>query len=189
MRKLFVIILIITTTFFASQVLAEQNIPLQNSVLRLHVLANSDAPNDQALKLEVKDHVVNYMKDEFSNIKDIDKAILKAEEKLPDIQKVAEEIVRGYGYDYPVEVLIGQYEFPTKAYGNLVFPQGDYEAVRILIGDGVGKNWWCVLFPPLCMVSSADKGLSMDKPHEAKVSLKCLELLPKGVKFHKPKKD
>lgn len=189
MRKLFVIILIISITFLGTQVIAEQTSPLQNNVLRLHVLANSDTPTDQALKLEVKDHVVSYMKKEFSDINDIDEASLLAEQKLPEIQKAAQEIIISRGYDYPVKVVLGEYEFPTKSYGNLVFPQGEYKAVRIIIGAGEGKNWWCVLFPPLCMVSSSDKGLSMENPREAKVSLKCLELLPKGVKFSKVKED
>ncbi len=189
MKKLFVIILIIGITFIGTQVKGEQSIPLQDSVLRLHVLANSDSPTDQALKLEVKDHVVKYMKNEFSNTEDIEEARLKAEKAVPEIKKVAQEIIAAYGYDYPVEVRVGEYAFPTKSYGNLVFPSGEYQAVRIIIGEGAGKNWWCVLFPPLCMVSSSDKGLSMENPQEAKVSLKCLELLPKGVKFGQLNKE
>jgi len=95
---------------------------------------------------------------------------------------MAESIVASRGYDYPVAVYIGQFDFPTKSYGNVVFPQGRYEAVRVVLGEGEGKNWWCVLFPPLCMVSSSDQGLSLDSPAQAKVSLKCLELIPRGMK-------
>lgn len=183
MKKLLVIILIIGITFIGTQVKSAQNVAINDSVLRLHVLANSDSPTDQALKLEVKDEVVKYMRKEFSNTKDINEALVLAGENISVIEKVAEKVVTTYGYDYPVEVRIGKYAFPTKSYGNLVFPAGDYQAVRIIIGEGAGNNWWCVLFPPLCMVSSSDKGLSMDNPREAKVSLKCLELLPKGVKY------
>lgn len=185
MKKLLGIIFIITITFLGSQVLAEQNVPLENSVLRLHVLANSDTLYDQALKMEVKDQVVKYMSKEFSNINNIDEATLTAQERLTDIEQVATDVIQAHGYDYPVQVLLGKYEFPTKSYGNLIFPQGEYEAVRIIIGEGEGQNWWCVLFPPLCMVSSSDKGISMENPREATVSLKCLELIPKGVKFGK----
>ncbi len=189
MKKISAIILIISITFLGSQIIVGQNRALADSVLRFHVLANSDSPEDQNLKLEVKDHIIKYMAAEFSQTKDVNEAHRMTEEKLLDIQKEAETIIGKAGYDYPVEVVLGTFEFPTKSYGNLVFPQGDYSALRIIIGEGAGKNWWCVLFPPLCMVSSSDKGLSMDNPREAKVSLKCLELLPKGVKLGKVKQE
>ncbi len=185
MKKIGAIILIICITLLGSQIIAGQNRVLADSVLRLHVLANSDSPEDQNLKLKVKDHIIRYMAPEFSQTKDINAAHSLTTEKLSDIQKEAEIIIGKAGYDYPVEVVLGTFEFPTKSYGNLVFPQGDYSALRIIIGEGAGKNWWCVLFPPLCMVSSSDKGLSMDNPREAKVSLKCLELLPQGLKLGK----
>lgn len=185
MKKFLVIIFIITITFLGTHVIAEQNVPLENSVLRLHVLANSDAGYDQALKMEVKDEVVKYMREEFTSINNFNDAAITARQRLPEIERVAAEVVKKHGYDYPVQVSLGKYEFPAKSYGNLIFPQGEYEAVRIIIGEGEGKNWWCVLFPPLCMVSSSDKGISMESPQEAKVTLKCLELIPKGVKFGK----
>ncbi|NLB89006.1 MAG: stage II sporulation protein R [Syntrophomonadaceae bacterium] len=185
MKKILGIIFIITITFLGTHAIANQNVPLENSVLRLHVLANSDASYDQALKMAVKDQVVKYMQEEFSHINNFDEAALTAQERLPDIERVATEVVKEHGYDYPVQEALGKFEFPTKSYGNLIFPQGEYEAVRIIIGEGEGQNWWCVLFPPLCMVSSSDKGISMESPREAKVTWKCLELLPKGVKFGK----
>lgn len=185
MKKILVIIFIIAISFLGTHVIAEQSVPLEDSVIRFHVLANSDAGYDQALKMEVKDQVVKYMSKEFSGINNINEASKTAQEKLPDIERVAQEVIKSRGYDYPVQVSLGRYEFPTKSYGNLIFPQGEYEAVRIIIGEGEGKNWWCVLFPPLCMVSSSDKGISLENPREAKVTLKCLELLPKGVKFGK----
>ncbi len=189
MKKVLAIIFIITFTFLGTQVIASYNKPLADSVLRLHVLANSNSPEDQALKLQVKDHIVKYMEAEFSHTNSLDEAQDKLEENLLDIKKAAELMVKKAGYDYPVEVLTGTFAFPTKSYGNLVFPQGDYQALRVIIGEGSGENWWCVLFPPLCIVSSSDKGLTLENPREAKVSLKCLELLPKGVRLGNVKND
>lgn len=157
--------------------------PLGESVLRLHVIANSDAPVDQAVKLAVKDDIVSMMQTEFSGLSDADQARQVAEKDLPQIEAVARQRITASGYDYPVEVDLGEYEFPVKSYGNLVFPPGRYQAVRVVIGEGQGKNWWCVLFPPLCLVSASDSGLDLTSPQSAQVSFKCLELLPKGVKL------
>lgn len=157
--------------------------PLNDSVLRLHVIANSDSMEDQALKIKVKDEIVKFMQDEFREAKSEEEAVLIAKEKSREIKKIALKVIEEEGFSYPAEVYVDKFEFPVKSYGNLVFPAGEYEAVKVVIGEGEGKNWWCVLFPPLCLVSSSDKGLSLDSSEEAKVTLKCLELLPKGVKF------
>jgi stage II sporulation protein R len=182
-----IIILIITLTVGIS--MAEQKAPLADGVLRLHVIANSDDPADQALKLQVKDEVVKMMREEFAGVSDADEARNLAIARIPEIKETAEKVIAAKGYKYPVTVYVGKCNFPTKAYGNFVLPQGEYQAVRIVIGAGQGKNWWCVLFPPLCMVSSSDKGISLASPREAKVSFKCLELIPRGAKLiHKSDK-
>ena len=182
-KNLTTIILVLFTTLLGSYAYMACHQPLNRSVLRLHVVANSDSPADQALKLEIKDQIVTQMGKEFKDVDSAQEARRIAISKKAEIKEVAETMVASRGYDYPVEVYVGEFEFPTKSYGNLVFPQGRYEAVRVVLGEGEGKNWWCVLFPPLCMVSSSDKGLSLDSPGEAQVSLKCLELLPQGVKI------
>ncbi|HRY13202.1 MAG TPA: stage II sporulation protein R [Syntrophomonadaceae bacterium] len=157
--------------------------PLEESVLRLHVIANSDDPRDQALKLAVKDDIVSLMQAELADLSDAQEARYRAEHDLHLIEAVAQDRIIANGYDYPVSVSIGEYDFPTKSYGNLVFPPGRYQAVRIVIGEGQGKNWWCVLFPPLCLVSSSDSGLGLTNPQQAQVSFKCLELFPRGVRM------
>lgn len=162
--------------------------PSENGFLRLHVIANSDAPADQKLKLEVKDRVVAMMKEDFQDLNDAWEARRVAIRERKQIEALAREVVTSQGYDYPVQVCIGEYDFPTKSYGNFVLPQGRYQAVRIILGEGQGENWWCVLFPPLCMVSTSDRGLSVATPEEAKVSFKCLELLPRGAGMHVSKK-
>lgn len=183
LRKITGIILLLIFTFCGTYAIAERGTPLNQEVLRLHVIANSDSSSDQALKLQVKDQVVKMMKAEFINLDNAEEARIRAEKQIPFIKADAEKIIREQGYNYPVEVYVGEYDFPVKSYGNIIFPAGNYPAVRIVIGDGAGKNWWCVLFPPLCMVSSSDKGLSLDTPEEAEVTFKCLELIPKGIKF------
>lgn len=182
LKKYLTIIMVLSLTLLGVYTLMAWGQPLSEGVLRLHVIANSDNPLDQALKLEVKDHIVTSMGHEFAHVKNAEEARAIALNKQDEIQEMAESIVASRGYDYPVAVYIGQFDFPTKSYGNVVFPQGRYEAVRVVLGEGEGKNWWCVLFPPLCMVSSSDQGLSLDSPAQAKVSLKCLELIPRGMK-------
>lgn len=182
-KKSSVIIFILVTALAVAHILTQQEETLSESVLRLHVIANSDDPKDQALKLKVKDAIVEMMRSEFKETDNVDEACRLAAQNIYRIKKVAEAEIAEQGYDYPVTVYMGECEFPTKSYGNIVFPQGKYQAVKVIIGEGEGKNWWCVLFPPLCLVSTSDKGLSLDSPEEAQISLKCLELIPKGVRF------
>ena len=184
-KKIIGIIIILMSLFFGGFIATNQGQPLEKSVLRLHVIANSDGLEDQNLKLAVKDEIVTLMKQEFTDLEDAEQATQLAREAIPLIQAVAEAKIKDLGYDYPVQVKVGEYDFPTKSYGNLVFPPGRYQAVRVIIGEGQGKNWWCVLFPPLCLVSSGDEGLSLNRPQNAQITFKCLELLPRGVKVGK----
>ncbi len=182
MKRIIVSVLALALIFLLGSYYYAEEKPLQDSVFRLHVIANSDSIEDQALKIAVKNEIVQLLKDEFSSQEDVEQARELAQDHIPLIRETAREVMAQQGYDYPVEVKVGEYPFPTKSYGNLVFPSGEYQALRVTIGQGQGKNWWCVLFPPLCMVSDSDQGLSFDRQEEARVSIKCLELLPKGVK-------
>lgn len=139
-----------------STVTVEEQIP---PLIRLHVLANSDSSQDQALKLLVRDRVLNEMKDRFRKSKDLAESRQILLECLPLIEDIAEETLLTEGFDYDVKAMHGQYDFPTKNYGSFILPAGQYEAVRVVIGEGRGANWWCVLFPPLCLVN----GKSVDK--------------------------
>lgn len=182
MRKILLTVFGIILLFVGGYVLEDlRGTSLEEDVLRLHVIANSDAPSDQQLKLAVKDQVVAQMRGVLVDAGSAEQAREIALREIPAIKMNAEQTIIARGYDYPVEVEVGQYDFPTKSYGNLVFPAGEYQAVRVIIGEGQGKNWWCVLFPPLCMVSSSDQGLSLDSPKKAEVSLKLLKFLPKGM--------
>jgi len=183
MKKIIVLSSLFLFCLGGINALAQQESLVNQDVLRLHVIANSDSIEDQQLKLMVKDRVVKLIQAEFKELNNSEEAFLLAEKKISYIKTEAEKIVHQQGYTYPVDVYVGNYDFPVKSYGNIIFPAGNYPAVKIIIGDGKGKNWWCVLFPPLCLVSSSDKGLSLDSPQEAEVTFKCLELIPKGIRL------
>ena len=125
---------------------------LANSVLRLHVIANSDSDADQNLKLKVRDRIISETKDMFEAENDIAKVKTITTENLDYIKKIAEDEIKRNGFEYDVSVNFGKSDFPTKEYGNLVLPAGSYEALKVEIGEADGKNWWCVIFPPLCFV-------------------------------------
>ncbi|WP_339788450.1 stage II sporulation protein R [Paenibacillus sp. FSL R7-0313] len=134
--------------------------------IRLRILANSDAPGDQLVKREIRDAVVAQMGEwvaELENPQSLDEARKVIREHLSEIEnRVGEELAsRGLNYEYQVE--LGSVPFPTKLYGGTVYPAGDYEAVRITLGEGKGQNWWCVLFPPLCFID-AGTGDALAKP-------------------------
>src|SRR5690554_1101056 len=127
---------------------------VNDHLIRLHVLANSDSEGDQALKYMVKDAIVKEMANKFSYSESIDESreILLA--TLPRVENIASNTLKDLGSDYNVNAQYGRFFFPTKYYGNFSLPAGEYEAVRVVIGEGKGANWWCVLFPPLCFVTT-----------------------------------
>lgn len=144
----FVFFLIFSAYSYASSISSD----LSKSVFRLHVIANSDSDEDQSLKLQVRDKLLDYMNSITANVSSKDDAIKIAQEHQKDFQIIAEQTILDKGYSYPVTVEIGNYEFPTKHYGDITLPSGYYDALRIKIGDACGHNWWCVMFPPLCFV-------------------------------------
>lgn len=123
--------------------------------IRLRILANSDKPEDQTLKRRVRDAVVEQMNSWVSQLEqpqNMDHARELIQTHLTEIEDRVGETLASSGYNYDYKVELGIVPFPTKMYGGQVYPAGDYEAVRVTIGKGEGKNWWCVLFPPLCFV-------------------------------------
>ena len=136
---------------------------IRNSVLRMHVIANSDSAEDQALKLKVRDAVLEAGKEYFDN----SESAAEAEKKLvlvkDELEAVAKKTVIDNGYDYDVKVNIGNAYFPTKTYdGEVTLPAGEYEAVNVVIGSGNGHNWWCVMFPPMCL-PAAESDVELDE--------------------------
>ncbi len=129
---------------------------IYESVLRLHVIANSDSEADQELKLSVRDAVLSESSALFENCKSKAEAEKAVRENISFIRSVAERSVRDAGYDYPVSVEVGVEEYPTKNYESFCFPSGKYLSLRIMIGEASGQNWWCVLYPPLCIQSASE---------------------------------
>jgi stage II sporulation protein R len=132
--------------------LADSAIPEQS--IRLRILANSDSIEDQVMKRQVRDAVIEQMNTWVKEPEGIENARRVVIEQLPALEALVKRELAVHGYYYPVKVELGNVPFPTKMYGNRVYPAGDYEALRITLGSGVGQNWWCVLFPPLCFVDA-----------------------------------
>lgn len=129
------------------------NADIADSVLRLHILANSDSYEDQELKIKVRNRILDECGEWFKSATTPDESANIARENLDKIRAIAEDEIKKHGYNYPVTVTVGDSRFPTKAYGNIYLPAGKYQAIRILIGEGAGENWWCVMYPPLCLIN------------------------------------
>ena len=125
---------------------------IENSVFRLHVIANSDSTEDQNLKYVVRDNILEYVNNISKDIYSKEEMINLLNNNLENIKSIAEKTIYENGYSYTVDVEIGNFDFPTKSYGDMSFPAGFYDALRVKIGNAAGKNWWCVMFPPLCFV-------------------------------------
>jgi len=141
---------------------------LADNLIRLHVIANSDTAEDQALKRDVRDAVLGYMRDKLRGTRDIEQTKYIISSSMDEIKGLAAAEIEKHGKKYTVEAVLGSYPFPTKSYGDVTLPAGSYQALRIVIGKGDGANWWCILFPPLCFVD-ATHGMV---PESAKQDLK-----------------
>lgn len=143
----------VAVALLAGAVLEREHTDLAGRVIRLHVIANSDSPEDQTLKLQVRDSILACAADAYEPGDDIHTACQRLRDRLPVLQQAGERTVREQGYAYPVQVTLGSSRFPTKRYDDFALPAGEYTALRVVIGDGAGENWWCVAFPPLCLGS------------------------------------
>ena len=140
----------------------------KENLIRFHVLANSDSEEDQALKLKVRDKVISYLKpklEDSESISQSEKIILNEKDKLMDICK---ETIKQNGYNYDVSINLGYSKFPTKQYSSVVLPAGEYKSLKIIIGKGHGKNWWCVMFPPLCFVDEQNNVIDKETDEKLK---------------------
>lgn len=162
--SLLIIFIIISAISYVSAV--SQNI--SDSVFRLHVIANSDSSEDQNLKYLVRDELLKYMTELTQNITSKEEAIKLAKTHEKDFYKIARKTIQESGYDYDVKINIGNYYFPTKKYGDISFPAGYYDSLKVEIGEASGQNWWCVMFPPLCFVDIST-GIV---PNESKETIK-----------------
>lgn len=146
------ILLFLYTTICAISYAENISTDLSNNLFRLHVIANSDLDEDQNLKYIVRDSLLNYMNDICKDCKTKQEAMEIAKNNLNNFEEIALKTIKENGYNYNVSVKIGNFEFPTKTYGDISLPAGFYDALRVEIGEAKGQNWWCVMFPPLCFV-------------------------------------
>ena len=157
-KRFYVAIVILLIAMMALSFLpvhGEQDI--YDTVVRLHVLANSDTEEDQALKLKVRDGVLEAAAPLVEGCTTQAQAVEALTAHLSELEAAALAVMESEGYDYPVTVLLGEEDYPTRAYESCAFPAGTYVSLRVLIGEGEGQNWWCCLFPPLCLSAATAK--------------------------------
>jgi len=123
------------------------------SLIRFHVIANSDSDEDQLLKYAIRDEILKIAAPRLAESKSIDESRQLLMEMQGEFLDIANSVLDDYGTDYGVTIEHGKHLFPTKSYGRIILPGGEYEAVKIMIGEAQGQNWWCVLFPPICFVN------------------------------------
>ena len=190
MKKKLNFILILTILIFLYIVLLSFNYSqaisynLSDSVFRLHIIANSDSSADQELKLKVRDKIIEYMNTLTSNSSDKKDVISIVNNHLDSFKEIALNTIKENGYNYDVNIEIGNFNFPTKTYGDISFPAGNYDALKIEIGDAIGQNWWCVLFPPLCFVNSSTGVVPDDSKNTLKenINSESYEIISEGNK-------
>ncbi len=129
---------------------------IESKVFRLHIIANSDSEEDQDLKLKVRDEITTYTEELFANCKTKEESMEAAKNNINSIRSKAREVVKKYGYDYTVNAYVTNMSFDTRVYDDFTLPAGEYDALRIVIGEGKGHNWWCVLYPAVCVPSAQD---------------------------------
>lgn len=125
-------------------------------VLRLHILANSDSEEDQTLKYDLRDYMLTEFSDVFGSCESFEQSVEAATERRAEIEEKANEFIHSKGYDYNVKCEVAKTYFTTRKYENVTLPAGEYTAVRLLIGNAEGRNWWCVMFPPLCLPAAGE---------------------------------
>ena len=130
---------------------------LAERILRFHVIANSNTKEDQALKLKVRDEIGAFLKEKLSDAKNLAECEETVNANLEEIELCADAVIAKEGYDYTVNAMVHTTDFPKKTYGSYTFPKGEYRALNVVIGDGSGENWWCVMFPPLCLLEAKEE--------------------------------
>ena len=157
MKKSLILVLSICMVFLIIGLLpVPGEAEIYDSVLRLHILANSDSDEDQALKLKVRDAILAEGGELFRDCRDLQEATDAVEKNREKLLEIARRTIADEGYDYPVELKLSEEEYPIRTYGAVCFPSGRYLSLQILIGEAEGKNWWCVLFPPLCLSAATE---------------------------------
>lgn len=168
---------IVTAVIFSICSFAKTSEEIRSDVLRLHVIANSDSSVDQNLKLRLRDYILEEGEDIFDGSVNVENAVKKIEPKLAELENSAETFVKNAGFDYDVKITLSNEYFTTRTYESVTLPAGNYLALRVVIGSGEGHNWWCVMFPPMC-VPAADKKDEIENVFTDK-EIKLVESKPK----------
>lgn len=154
--KISICVSMIVAIIFSICSFAKTSEQIRSDVLRLHVIANSDSSVDQNLKIRLRDFLLEEGKSIFDGSINVENAVKKIEPQIPALEKSAKEFIRASGFDYDVKISLSREYFTTRTYETVTLPAGKYLALRVIIGSGEGHNWWCVMFPPMC-VPAADK--------------------------------
>ena len=168
---LLIFLLFIYTSICAISYAQNISTNIANSVFRLHVIANSDSSEDQNLKYIVRDNLLNYMNELCKNCSSKEEAIKLVNDNKNLFKEIAINTIKENGYSYNVNITVGNFEFPTKNYGDISLPAGYYDALKVEIGQAKGQNWWCVMFPPLCFVDISSGIVPEDSKKQLKNSL------------------
>ncbi|NLO39047.1 MAG: stage II sporulation protein R [Ruminiclostridium sp.] len=152
------------------------NQDLSDSMIRLHIVANSDSDADQALKLRVRDEVITYMTERMDSLQTKETAGAYVKDHIGELETVANAVIAKEGFSDLARVSFGKYPFPTKQYENVILPAGFYDALKVEIGQAEGQNWWCVMFPPLCFVDDTKGEMEEDYMDVLKQELSSQEL-------------
>lgn len=154
--KISICVSMIVAIIFSICSFAKTSEQIRSDVLRLHVIANSDSSVDQNLKIRLRDFLLEEGKSIFDGSVNVENAVKKIEPQIPALEKSAKEFIRASEFDYDVKISLSREYFTTRTYETVTLPAGKYLALRVIIGSGEGHNWWCVMFPPMC-VTAADK--------------------------------
>ena len=168
--KKILIIFILFLTYFLVSLFSYSNAvssSISENVFRLHVIANSNSKEDQDLKYKVRDNLIQYMNSISKNVSTKEEAIKLANKNIDNFSNIAKNTILENGFNYNVNIEIGNFDFPTKTYGDISLPAGFYDALKVEIGEAKGKNWWCVMFPSLCFVDISNGVV----PEESKENL------------------
>ena len=175
-------ITVLITCLFISVIPTEAEAAIYDDTIRLHILANSDTEKDQAVKLRLRDEILENFGEELGMFEKIGEATERLSQRLSDIKEFSDEKLSEWGYSYKTEVTLGEEWYDTRDYEDFSLPKGYYTSLRIIIGEGEGKNWWCVMFPPLCLDAASSKkkytnaeDVLISKKHSVKFKL--LELV------------
>lgn len=161
--KIGILLLLTALVFTFSLIEDDENInTYHNKIIRFHVIANSNSEEDQELKLKVRDEIIKSLNQKLQESENISESRKILHDNMDFIEETAHRTLLKNGYIYPVKANLGMTWIPEKTYGSLTFPAGEYEALNVIIGEGEGENWWCVLYPPLCLIDSSKPNEEID---------------------------